>query len=79
MFDTCRECTFQSWIMPGDPVDGGLRGHVEPGHLFPCVCAVCGCTVVDHEGRCLGVCEVEHGDLPVPFTEVTVPNDYRLA
>lgn len=82
MADFCRQCGNETVFLvsrPVGPFNYGLLGMVEAGHLFSCACAGCGPTVVDHRGWCLGRCSKDHGDLPVPFTEVTVADDYRLA
>ena len=81
MTEGCKQCSNESVFLDllSSPVISTLDDKVEPGHLFSCICGNCGPTVVDHLGWCLGECSEGHGDLPVPFTEVTVPNDYRLA
>ena len=61
MSDFCWQCVEEMGIN-GEKND--FKDICQPGDMILVICEGCGSTLVNHEGRCVGICDrVNHVDL----------------
>ena len=59
MADFCQQCLID---MYGEDL-GDMAGLCEPGYVVTALCETCGPTRVDHDGKCVTNCDLQHASM----------------